>query len=465
MTAIGPVDVDAVPLSAREPEPQYAKVMISRARFRRSLFAVVPLVLAAACAPPPHSLPAPGSGGVAPDPSAPASAIATQVLTGCRGSSACVERTLVALIPPAGIGRTMEVLDTLASRDGEVQSNAHALAHGLGIAAYTTPAAVAATLAECPTSQMSGCLHGVIQGYFLDLTADGGRVGQAELEELCQPHRERQFVFFQCAHGMGHGLMTLFANHLPTALESCDQIRDEFTRDSCYGGAFMENIMNVTHHHQTASGHAHTQGAPQDAHAGGGDEHAGHDMPATEEWRGLDPEDPLFPCNAVSERYGNACYWMQTSAILFYNRGNVEETTRACESAPELFQSRCFMSLGRDLTAWAAQDHRRTVDLCSRTGSAASGQGRVWCERGAVETLINQSANPDDGIRFCGVVADARGKTACYEAVGRFMLGLVADAAGRERHCAGAEQAYVAICRRGAEVEADQSRSEAAGAS
>src|SRR5829696_2016511 len=75
------------------------------------------------------------------------------------GQAACVERGLVALLQQAGVGWTMAVLDSLAAADARVRAQGHALAHGLGMAAYRSPATLAATFAACPVSQMSGCQH------------------------------------------------------------------------------------------------------------------------------------------------------------------------------------------------------------------------------------------------------------------------------------------------------------------
>ncbi|HEV3052241.1 MAG TPA: hypothetical protein VGX50_18165, partial [Longimicrobium sp.] len=335
------------------------------------------LLLAAACGP---SVSSAGAPGAAPPVEAstrlepvewtaqsPAGQIAEWAYRGCRrapgGKIPCLERTLVSLIDQAGIARSMEVLDTLVNMDGEVRDNGHPLAHGLGISAYRGPQTMAATFAACPNSQMSGCPHGVIQGYFLDISGQGRQIGAAELDALCAPHKSSAFIHFQCGHGMGHGLMAIHGNHLPTALQSCDQVTDDFIRESCYGGAFMENVMHVTHPHQTAGGHAQTQGgghAEADAHAGHGnasaapDAHVGHGGAqglSHGEWKGLDRADPHYPCSVMESKYLDACYGMQTSAVLYFTNADVGATARVCDTAPQAFKTRCFMSLGRDVVA------------------------------------------------------------------------------------------------------------------
>ena len=404
----------------------------------------------------------------------PAGEIAEWAYRGCRrapgGKIPCLERTLVSLIDQAGIARSMEVLDALVNRDREVRDNGHPLAHGLGISAYRGPRTMAATFAACPTSQMSGCPHGVIQGYFLDISGQGRQIGAAELDALCAPHRSSEFIHFQCGHGMGHGLMSIHGNHLPMALRSCDQVSDGFIRESCYGGAFMENVMHVTHPHHTAGGHATTQGGahgghvPADAPAAHGSAsashgaHAGHGgaqaMPRGE-WKGLDRDDPHYPCSVMDRKYLDACYGMQTSAVLHFTRGNVRSTARVCDTAPQAFKARCFMSLGRDVVALAGQRHQRTIDICRRSGDTAGGQGWIWCVRGAAETLVNLAADAQDGIRFCRALSGAGAKADCYGAVGGFTRALHTDAEARARQCATAEPAFVAACRRGAGLQPD----------
>ena len=383
-----------------------------------------------------------------------------------RAKQPCVERNLVGLIDRVGIARTMEVLDTLVNVDGEVRSNAHALAHGLGIAAYRTPETLAETFAGCPPTQMSGCYHGVVQGYFLSLARQGRAAGRAELDVMCEPHREKPFLFFLCAHGMGHGLRAVHDNHVPMALQACDQATDGFIREMCYGGVFMENIVRVTHPHHTGEGHAGTQageapadgghaahGAAEQARAAGGHQHAGHGGMEHGEWKALDRSDPLYPCNAVAQKYQPQCYTLQSSAILYFNGGDVQATGRACEKAPAEMVSVCFLSLGRDVTALAAQDHRRSLELCGRTAGLAGGRGDLWCIIGVAQNLVNLAADPGEGLRFCRAVGTAAHKRDCYRVVGETIAILVPGPAQRREACQAAEPDFVATCRRGAGVE------------
>ncbi|HYR09848.1 MAG TPA: hypothetical protein VEQ60_18885 [Longimicrobium sp.] len=442
-------------------------------RLLRACMGACALTLAPACAPPPAVTPGPIDAPPVEAPTqleprawtaeSPAGDVVAWLRRGCEraaeGKAACVERGLVALLEQAGVARTMEVLDSLAQSDVEVRADGHALAHGLGMSAYRSPATLAATFAACPPSQMSGCQHGVIQGYFLELAGQGREPGAVELDALCAPHQAVPFTYYQCAHGIGHGLMAAYGNHLPSALAGCDRASDPDVRRTCHGGAFMENIIQVTHPHHATEGHARTQGHGAHAQHASADAHAGHGAERGA-WKALDPADPQYPCNAVDARYGDACYDLQPSAVMFFAGGDVERTARACQDAPREFAATCFMSLGREFTAWAVQDHVRTLDACRRAGEASEARARAWCEQGALRTLMSQAADPQEGIRFCRAVQGADAKRDCYRVVGEFVSMLAAGTQARGSHCRTAEPEFIATCRRGAGIDPSDSRDE-----
>jgi len=394
------------------------------------------------------------------DTAAGADSLAAWLRRACRGSidtrRGCVERALYGVLERSGVARAMGTLDLLAEEEPDVRREAHGLAHALGIAAYRNPETVAATFAACPNTQISGCYHGVIQGYFLDVARRNGAVTGADLEALCEPHRQNAPLFGQCTHGIGHGLMALFNHQVPPALERCDQLRLEFSRESCYGGVFMENIVAVTHPEHTAESHAaisHETAAGHEGHEGmdhgsmdhgsmAGMDHGAHGAAPAGSWKPLDRDDPLYPCTAVAEKYHYQCYLIQTSAILPSVNGDVGRTAQICSTAPGRMAEVCYQSLGRDLTAYAGRDPRVTAELCARSGAAAE----PACIRGAAVSLVDVSANPADGLALCRV-APAAAKQGCYADVAVTMYGHLPQPERREALCATVEADFVATCR------------------
>lgn len=407
----------------------------------------------------------------------------------CRGRQECLEQALISVIDPAGVDRAMAALKLLAERDPEVAREGHVYAHGIGIAAYKTPETVGVQFGKCTTDFQSGCYHGVIQGYFADTRGGDAGVSKAKLDGLCAPYRspDKRWLQFQCAHGIGHGLMAVESHNLLRSLDSCDLLADDFEKQSCWGGAFMENVVNATAPHHMAvtrvadvgeagehAGHdmAGMQGhdmsamrhdtaakaAGHDAHgaqpAAGGHEMAGmdhhameHDHGGGETFKALDDNDPLYPCDVVKEQHRHACYLMQTSAILYRNNGDFRDAAAKCQLAPADMQQTCFVSLGRDANSWGRGSEERAVQYCLQ----APPEGQPYCVVGIVKNVVDVTADYRDGLRFCRQVPD-NSKPACYHAVGQQIAILDDTREGRERACGTAAHGYIAECRRGANL-------------
>lgn len=415
-----------------------------------SLAGATLLLLVSACAPAgPVAAPNPVAG--APVVTDPAELRARCAALRDGGDRECYDQALLAVLAERGVAESMAVLERLGEIDPRVKREGHLYAHSIGLAALPSPERVGATFSQCTEIFQSGCYHGVIQSYFARLTGagDASAVGAEAVNALCADYRGRadqRWLFFQCAHGMGHGLTMFHGYHLPMALEGCDLLRDPWERESCYGGVFMENVVQATSPHHGVGRPAAGGAAPA------ADEHAHHhDMgtgaAAVAAFKPLDRDDPLYPCNAVDVRYQGACYQMQTSAILFFNSGNFVATARACDGAPEAFRGACYQSLGRDASAYTQQDHPRVARLCATVSAPAY---RSWCHVGYAKNLVDLAARPADGMAYCRLLSDPEAKGACYRAIGEETWVLSNDPARRRAWCAEGEPEYVAVCARAA---------------
>ncbi len=378
--------------------------------------------------------------------------------------STCYEGELLSLLGAEGVGTAMAVLDLLGRHDGDVQHLGHVFAHGIGIAAYTSREEVGSVFAQCTPVHQSGCYHGVIQAYFSDLTASSPhpRVTAEETNQLCVAYRDAgasRWLLFQCAHGMGHGLVALHDRDLPRALEGCDLLNDSWEREGCYGGAFMENLVHATMPHHGPSTGAHgaahetansESAAAHAAHVDHGHEHAEHHhaeaVAERTPFRALDPADPHHPCSAIGARYQNACYTMQTSAVLFYSNGNVAAGVELCETAPTDVQHTCYGSLGRDISAYTNGRPSGAIEKCA----LAPEPHRPWCYVGFAKHRVDLTADAADGLAFCRQVPKAQSRVRCFEAVGEQIEILEFELPRREALCHGLDERDAQACRRGA---------------
>jgi len=355
----------------------------------------------------------------------------------CSASSGDARRTcysalLSERLNKRGVADAVATLDALTAADADVAEHAHEYAHGIGIEAYGKSPDIIGTFAACGDGYSSGCRHGVIQAYF----ESRQQVTQPEVEALCQPFKsaaQSRWVLFQCVHGMGHGLTMFHGHDLPRALTDCDLLADGWDRESCYGGAFMESVINATTPHHPASqlaaqSHQHT--------------------PATT-FKAIDPKDPLYPCSIMADRYLHACYQMQTSVMLNLNHGDIGHAARSCERAPGPLRAICFQSLGRDATSYTARDPKKTVDLCHK----AREPYRPACYFGAAKALVDWTATTDAALAFCHIVANEAGGPTCYQALGEEIATLLATAPERDQQCMRAQEQWaVEACRHGAGI-------------
>ena len=385
----------------------------------------------------------------------------------------CYEARLLDELDGVGVGASLEMLESLAAADMAVRSQSHVLTHAIGINAYSPGETFTDVFGECTELFQSGCYHGVVQAYFIAT----GEPSQEVVAGLCEPYDADpadRWLLFQCLHGLGHGLTMYYGHHLLMALEGCDLLATSWNRDSCYGGAFMENVVNaIAPHHPAAAlvsaGAAGAAGTAMDAMEGGAEEAAeaadhgagAHDHGAMamaegmaegiEPFEPMRADDPHYPCSILDDQYLTACYLMQTSAMLWLNDWDIADAASSCREAPDGWRDDCFVSLGRDISGRTLQDEGEARRECQKTPE----DYREWCYAGVVKNFVDVTATTEAGFSFCRTVEDWA-KPRCHEAMGEELYVLYADEAGRREACEAAETEELALaCGRGARVRTD----------
>jgi hypothetical protein len=323
----------------------------------------------------------------------------------------CYRHRLDAVLAERGTEEALASLERLAEEDPDVLRDSHQYVHQLGRNSYSHYKDVVQAFTHCRDTFASGCYHGVMEGYLRGLP----RVEPQEIALFCNKIVEAQptvFMKFQCVHGMGHGLTMYFDHDLFKALSACNVLLTAWDQESCYGGVFMENIMGYA----AAAGHHHHRVF-------------------------LKSDDPLYPCNAVKQKYRGACYLLQSSAILSFNNYDFAQGFRECDKAPAEFVPVCYQSMGRDINGLALNDGEKATELC-RLGTPS----RVrHCFQGVVWDVIYIHANPDEGLVFCESL-DRRFKKDCYASIGEYLIFLYKEKPKRTEICKRAEKGFVSVC-------------------
>ena len=300
----------------------------------------------------------------------------------CTGNSAtnfpCYQEYYTALIKANGIAAAFSDLKARYPNNPYVQSVCHPLTHIIGRIAAESYTNVGDAYTHGDSFCWSGYYHGVLETFV-------ARVGIKDLardiNSICSSLNtdgKYGFNYFNCVHGLGHGLMAITDDQLFTSLTYCDALAGGWEQQSCAGGIYMENVI--------ADGLDHITGY-------------------------LDPKRPLYPCSDSPDKYKNSCYLMQTSYMLKIDGGNFSQTFAWCRTAGE-YKDTCFQSLGRDASGRSLSDGPKTSAICML---GANQEEISNCVIGAVKDIISYFHSDTEAKDFCALFTDTALQTTCLD--------------------------------------------------
>ena len=245
----------------------------------------------------------------------------------------CYEERYRSIVARKGVAEAFADLKANYPTDSAAQRLCHAITHAIGRAAVTNDSDISAAFVHGDNFCGSGYYHGVLQGLAF-------RMGRArllsELNSVCAgiPGKERHSLdYYNCVHGLGHGIMAITGDDLFDALQGCARLTGSMEENACANGVLMENLV--------------VDGA-----------HGGHYS------QYLKPGEPLYPCTAVASKYKAACLDIQTSYALGAARGDFARVFALCAEVGVPFRSACYRSLGRDAATISLNKVPGTVATC-----------------------------------------------------------------------------------------------------
>ena len=281
---------------------------------------------------------------------------------GCRGNINCYKSQLEQIIKTRGIPQALQLIDQVVAEDPIALSEAHNLTHHVGRTSYHHFKDVTAVMFECTAAHQSGCYHGALEAYL----SSKPQVRPKDVVAICSSKLEQEkgrFAYFNCFHGLGHGLTMHLSHDFKQALSMCDRLQTTWDQQSCYGGVFMETVVtgirgsqSLHQHHGKTHNHNKTTKPP----------------------KLIDPKNPLYPCSDLEAQYLRECYMMQTSIILHLTHYDFAKAFEECDKAPQKMQPTCYQSMGRDISGHTLRNIRRSIDLCQLGGDYTSGALLHW---------------------------------------------------------------------------------------
>ncbi|HLL40986.1 MAG TPA: hypothetical protein VK357_15180, partial [Rubrobacteraceae bacterium] len=277
----------------------------------------------------------------------------------CSGASAndyaCYQERYQGLVQGSGVEAAFTELKSEYDKNEFIKAQCHQITHVIGRAATDVYGDIPNTYSKGDNFCWSGYYHGAMEATVAKIGPD--KILN-EADTICAPlgegDQKHSFYHYNCVHGLGHGFMGVQNNELFESLEVCDTMTDDWERESCYSGAFMENIMakdNPSH-------------------------------PSKE----LRADEPLYPCTEVEKKYKPQCYLMQTSYALETLGNDFQKVFELCGTVESEFRPTCYQSLGRDASGITSSDVDRTNANCML---GEDYEARSNCVIGAAKDFIS----------------------------------------------------------------------------
>ena len=281
--------------------------------------------------------------------------------------------------------RTVEVLQLIRrfeAEDPEFRRDCHPVVHAIGRETFQLKGNIHDSFSACDQTCHSGCYHGSVERFLRGdeiYSQTYKHPSQAELKQkaaaACDPNTPVRFRY-QCLHGLGHAILFFSIYQLQASLDICDALDEDWSRSSCYGGVFMENVSN-----------------------------------ATNEKKNFSPTDYHAPCNQLADKYRQDCYIMQTSRMAEMGL-STERMLEECAKAGD-YRVACTLSIGRDLSN---EVRIGQVDAVARKCELVHDNGRQACMQGVVYALVDNTWDGRYAMPFCATFASPADREGCFEA-------------------------------------------------
>lgn len=283
----------------------------------------------------------------------------------------CYKKVLNGLIQKQGAESAVAFLKAHYDSSSFISTNCHQLMHVIGRTTFAKYGNLPDAFAHGDQFCWAGFYHGIIEDLALQKGYD---YIYNNANTICQPIADKygptNFNTYNCVHGMGHGFMIVDDSDLFKSLSSCDRFDGSWNQNSCYGGVFMQNVMNVQ----------------------------GPDAKPLATYPYLRSAEPMYPCTAVDDRYKGSCYLMQTSFALQMVGYDFSKVFSLCAGIEQVYTSTCYQSLGRDASGSSTYniEQARTTCLLGPSQDAQSN-----CVIGAVKDFISYYHSDKQAYEFC----------------------------------------------------------------
>ena len=335
---------------------------------------------------------------------------ANKILSSCGSDKHCTVELMWNLAENEPQATVIQTLNDITSAYTELGYYCHGVAHHLGMFLYGITGNLTQTLEFAEKRDCGGAMyHGAIENYFLtEMILNDADPDKIDFVSICTNLEKdsKKMKRVECAHGTGHGLAKIYDYDVFSSVKRCDEFLEDHEKRLCYEGVFMENVVA----HQKTGGGA------------------------------IDPDDLLYPCNDLDQKYAGACYYYHTSYLL--QQKGLDGTYDECNNIP--LQGNlifCYIGIGREAGGDSFDNYQKVIPVCLK----GIPKYQRFCYQGALVVIADQRGI-EESFEACKTFPELF-KMDCYTLVGDWIRNETPAKKDRERMCSLAEnQQYRQVC-------------------
>jgi hypothetical protein len=310
---------------------------------------------------------------------------AKDILPHCGKHSGCIVNSLKYVSKNENKELVLETFSQINNSFLKTGQNCHSMGHPLGAFLYNYTGNLYQALLLADTNCGGSLYHGIMQEYFkTNLLYDGNTptyiVASKECNELSST--SSSVTRFECAHGVGHGLVIAYDYDYLTAVKKCEEFEDGLAQLSCVEGSIMEDNSKRIKTYDDSN----------------------------------QENDIFFPCSKLEEKHAGPCYNYHGGYILKKVDGSEEEAFKQCEKIKNKKLLRhCYYGIG----LWKGHALTENLEMILPLCQKGNLNYQKDCFSGAANIVTDQTGI-NQGIKLCKILP-VMFKLDCFNTVGKWI--------------------------------------------
>ena len=326
---------------------------------------------------------------------------ATNIIAECERDKNCLVEMMWQLSNKENQQTVLTTVGDIMSVYQQEQFYCHQQAHHLGMFLYSYTTDLSEALLSADRKCGGSLYHGIMESFFMSEDYRSKDADDIQITKLCDVLGidPIDIIRLECVHGIGHGLAKSLNYDVFSAVERCDEFDETTEQTYCYHGIFMENSQE----------YFDTQGG------------------------NFDPDDVMYPCNRLDDKYVAQCYYYHTTYIL-KKTNSVTESFNECNQLKSPFIENCYQGIGRGLSLFYLDNMDGLIDIC-KSGLL---EYQPHCFMGGL-ILIADQMGMDAVFETCSLLQQQI--KSCY-----YIAGKLVPEDEREKECSKTESVYFKAC-------------------